>query len=157
MDAIALLRKDHRKIKELFGEVEKAEDPKKRKEVFDKIMTELKAHERIEEEIFYPAVEKKARTKQLKEIVIESYLEHGFVDRIAEDVLATKPEDETWKAKAKIMKEQLEHHAFEEEEEKLFPKVEEIFSKEELTELGTQMDDLKNEVLEEMEEAGAKT
>ena len=157
MDAITLLRKDHQKVKELFGEVERAEDPKKRKELFDQIMTELTVHERIEEEIFYPAVEKRARTKEVKEMMIESYLEHGFVDRIAADVLATKPDDETWKAKVKIMKEQLEHHAFEEEEEKLFPKVEEMFSKEELADLGTEMGDLKDEALEELEEAGAKT
>jgi hemerythrin superfamily protein len=157
MDAITLLRKDHQKVKELFGEVEKAEDPTRRKELFDRIMTELTVHERIEEEIFYPAVEERARAKEVKEMMIESYLEHGFVDRIAQDVLATKPDDETWMAKVKIMKEQLEHHAFEEEEEKLFPKVEEMFSKEELADLGTEMGDLKDEALEELEEAGAKT
>ena len=150
MDALTLLREDHQKVKELFGEVEATEDPKERQRLFGEIMTELTVHERIEEQIFYPAVEARARAKEVKEIVIESYLEHGFVDKIAADVLKTKPDDETWKAKAKIMKEQLEHHAFEEEEGKLFPKVQELFSEQELRALGDEMMELKQDTLEEI-------
>ncbi|HVS66303.1 MAG TPA: hemerythrin domain-containing protein [Thermoanaerobaculia bacterium] len=156
MDAITLLREDHQKVKQLFSEIEETEDAKKLKETFDEIMTELTVHERIEEEIFYPAVEARAQKKEVKELVIESYLEHGFVDRVAEEVLKDKPGSETWKAKAKIMKEQLEHHAFEEEEGKLFPKVKEIFSAEELTSLGEEMLDLKETAMEELEKAAGK-
>lgn len=154
MDAITLLREDHQKVKDLFEEIEKTEDARKLKATFDEIMTELTVHERIEEEIFYPAVERRAKEKEVKELIIESYLEHGFVDKIAAEVKKDTPGSETWKPRAKIMKEQLEHHAFEEEEGELFPKVKEMFSAEELTSLGEEMEDLKETAMEELEKAG---
>src|SRR5437762_1746730 len=98
--------------------------------VFEQLLGELRVHERIEEEIFYPAVEERAKKKQVKDMIIESYVEHGFIDRIAKDSLDTDPDAEAWPAKVNVMKENVEHHAFEEEEEKLFPKVKEMFSSE---------------------------
>ena len=156
MDAITLLREDHQKVKQLFSELEETDDARKLKATFDEIMRELTVHEKIEEEIFYPAVEKRAKEKEVKELIIESYLEHGFVDKIAAEVLEDTPGSETWKARAKIMKEQLEHHAFEEEEGELFPKVKEMFSAEELESLGEEMSELKEEALAEQEKATGK-
>lgn len=156
VDAISLLREDHQKVKQLFSEIEETEDAKKLKQTFDEIMSELIVHEKIEEEIFYPAVEKRAKEKEVQDLVIESYLEHGFVDRIAAEVNKDTPGSETWKPKAKIMKEQLEHHAFEEEEGKLLPKVKEMFSSEELQSLGEEMMELKETAMEEMEKATGK-
>jgi hemerythrin superfamily protein len=157
MDAIALLKEDHEKVKKLMDDLEKTTERgvKSRSELFSKLVTELKVHERIEEEIFYPAVRERAETKQVEELIAESYEEHHFVDIVAGEIAETPFEAEEWAAKFKVMKENVEHHAVEEEEGKLFPKVRRAFSQEELEELGARMLELKETAQAELQEQEA--
>ena len=145
MDAIALLKQDHQKVKKLMSDLEKTTERgvKTREELFGKLMAELTVHEKIEEEIFYPAVKERAESKKVEELIAESYEEHHFVDMIAAEIKTTPFDAEEWGAKFKVMMENVEHHAIEEEEGKLFPKVQRAFSKEELEDLGTRMLELK--------------
>ncbi len=145
MDAITLLKEDHQKLKKLMDELEKTTERgvKTREELFGKLVAELTVHEKIEEEIFYPAVKERATTKKLEELIAESYEEHHFVDMVAAELKKTPFDAEEWGAKFKVMKENIEHHAVEEEEGKLFPKVRRAFTAEELKDLGTQMLELK--------------
>ncbi len=155
MDALSLLKEDHQKVKKLMGEIEKTTErgTKTREELFTKLVNELTVHEKIEEQIFYPRVKEQATTKKVEEMIAESYEEHHFVDTVKAELEDTPFEAEEWAAKFKVMKENVEHHAFEEEEEKLFPKVQKIFSKDELEEMGTEMEELKQELLEGAPEA----
>ena len=116
MDAIALLKADHDKVKRLLDELESTTERgvKTRTELFATIKGELTVHEIIEEEIFYP--ELKAHPKA-KDIVLEGYEEHHVVDLLMGELEALDVEDETWGAKAKVMKENIEHHIEEEEGE----------------------------------------
>jgi hemerythrin superfamily protein len=150
MDAITLLKEDHQKVKKLMGELEKTTERgvKTREELFTKLVTELTVHEKIEEQIFYPRVKEQATTKKVEELIAESYEEHHFVDTVKAELQDTPFEAEEWAAKFKVMMENVEHHAFEEEEGKLFPKVQKIFTKDELEEMGTEMEELKQELLE---------
>lgn len=145
MDALTLLKQDHQKVKKLMEEIEKTTERgvKTREELFGKLMAELTVHEKIEEEIFYPAVKERAETKKVEELIAESYEEHHFVDTIAAEIKQTPFDAEEWGAKFKVMMENVEHHAIEEEEGKLFPKVQRAFSKDELADLGTRMLELK--------------
>lgn len=145
MDAITLLKQDHVKVKKLMDELEKTTERgvKTREELFGKLMAELTVHEKIEEEIFYPAVKERAESKKVEELIAESYEEHHFVDVVAAEIKRTPYDAEEWGAKFKVMMENIEHHAIEEEEGKLFPKVRRAFSKEELEDLGTRMLELK--------------
>ena len=147
MDAITLLKEDHQKVKKILEELEKTTERgvKTRQELFGKLMAELTVHEKIEEEIFYPAVKERAETKKVEELIAESYEEHHFVDTIAAEIKQTPFEAEEWGAKFKVMKENIEHHAIEEEEGKLFPKVRRAFTADELEDLGTQMLELKEQ------------
>ena len=147
MDAITLLKEDHQKVKKILDELEKTTERgvKTREELFGKLMAELTVHEKIEEEIFYPAVKERAETKKVEELIAESYEEHHFVDMIAAEIKQTPFDAEEWGAKFKVMKENIEHHAIEEEEGNLFPKVRRAFTKEELDDLGTQMLELKEQ------------
>jgi hemerythrin superfamily protein len=157
MDALALLEDDHQKVKKLMGELEKTTERavKTREELFTKLVTELTIHERIEEEIFYPEVKERATSRKLEELVAESYEEHHFVDVVKAEIAETPFDAEEWAAKFKVMKENVEHHAFEEEEGKMFPKVRRAFSKAELEDMGTRMAELKQRLLESVpEEAG---
>jgi hemerythrin superfamily protein len=150
MDALSLLTEDHQKVKKLMAEIEKTTERgvKTREALFGKLLTELTIHEQIEEQIFYPEVKEKATTKQLEELVTESYEEHHFVDTVKAEIQDTPFEADEWAAKFKVMKENVEHHAFEEEEGKMFPKVRKAFSKAELEDMGTRMAELKQQLME---------
>lgn len=145
MDALTLLKEDHKEVMGMLEQLEKTSEKsaQKREQLFGKLVKELTVHEKIEQEIFYPAVQEKAKTKQLKELVIESYLEHKLVDDIKADIQGTPFDSEEWGPKLKIMMENIKHHAMEEEEQNMFPKVRELFSKQELDDLGAQMAEMK--------------
>jgi len=147
MDALALLREDHDKAKKLMDELAATTERgvKTREEKWTKLLKELTIHENIEEEIFYPALHEKPA---LKDIVLEALEEHHLVDDIVEQLKDTPFDDEHWGAKFKVTKENVEHH-IEEEEGPVFSKVRQEFSKDELDELGSQMEASKQEQMRE--------
>jgi hemerythrin-like domain-containing protein len=137
MDAITLLKTDHDKVKKLLTELESTTERgvKTRSELFATIKAELTVHEVIEEEIFYP--ELKAHPKA-EDIVLEGYEEHHVVDLLMGELESLDVTDETWGAKAKVMKENIEHH-IEEEEGEMFKHARRVFDAEELDDLGERM------------------
>ena len=139
MDAITLLKTDHDKVKQLLGELESTSERgvKTRTELFATIKGELTVHEIIEEEIFYP--ELKAHPKA-KDIVLEGFEEHHVVDLLMSELEALPVEDETWGAKALVMKENIEHH-IEEEEGEMFKTARSVFDRAELDDLGRRMEE----------------
>jgi hemerythrin superfamily protein len=141
MDALELLKEDHQKVKELFEEAEAAEDQKEKTRIFSEIQTELETHARIEETVFYPAMEKH---EELKDMVLESIEEHKQVKTLLKEIDNLKADSEKFEPKLAVLMENVEHHAEEEEEGKMFPKVRQIFSKEELEELGQELEAAKN-------------
>ncbi|HEX5823101.1 MAG TPA: hemerythrin domain-containing protein [Candidatus Limnocylindrales bacterium] len=138
MDAIALLKADHDKVKSLLNELETTTERgiKTRAELFATIKGELTLHEIVEEEIFYP--ELKAHPKA-KDIVLEGYEEHHVVDTLMKELEELPVDDETWGAKALVMKENIEHH-IEEEEGEMFRKARQAFDRDELDDLGRRME-----------------
>jgi hemerythrin superfamily protein len=136
MDALELLKKDHQTVKSLFKKAEKA-DGKALKEIFEEIKTELETHTRIEETIFYPAV---AEHEELKDQVLESIEEHKQVKTLLKEMDNLTSDSEKFEPKLKVLMENVEHHAEEEEEEKMFPKVRKLFDSEELQELGAKLE-----------------
>ena len=139
MDAIALLKADHEKMKGLLNELQATTERgvKTRTELFATIKGELTLHEIIEEEIFYP--ELKAHPKA-KDVVLEAYEEHHVVDLLMGELEALDVGDETWGAKVLVMKENVEHH-MEEEEGDMFKKARQVFDKAELDDLGRRMEE----------------
>jgi hypothetical protein len=137
MDAIALLKEDHDKVKKLLTELEATTERgvKTRSELFATIKGELTVHEIIEEEIFYP--ELKAHPKA-RDIVLEGYEEHHVVDMLMGELEGMDVSDERWGAKAVVMKENIEHH-IEEEEGEMFAKARQVFDRAELVDLGERM------------------
>jgi hemerythrin superfamily protein len=141
MDALELLKEDHQKVKELFEEAEETEDEKEKRKLFDEIQTELETHARIEETIFYPAMEKR---EELKDMVLESIEEHKQVKTLLREMDNLKSDSEKFDPKLKVLMENVEHHAEEEEEGKMFPKVRQLFSQQDLESLGQEMEAAKN-------------
>jgi hemerythrin-like domain-containing protein len=137
MDAISLLEEDHRTMKKLLSELESTTERgvKTREELFATVEEELTVHETIEEEIFYPALKEHPKTK---EIALEAYEEHHVVDMVMAEIEDVPYDDETWGAKFKVMKENIEHH-IEEEENEMFKQARQVFEEDELESLGEQM------------------
>ena len=148
MDALAMLKTDHDKVKKLLADLESTTERgvKTREELFARIKSELTVHEIIEEEIFYPALKDHPKAKDL---VLEGYEEHHVVDVLLGELEGLDVADETWGAKAKVMQENVEHH-IEEEEGEMFAQARAVFDREELTELGDRMAARKKSAEEEL-------
>ena len=136
MDAVTLLKKQHREVEALFKELENTDDAAGRRELMGQIREMLEMHTSIEEEIFYPAV-REVETKKAEMMVLEAYEEHHVVDLVLKDMPNVDPEDERFEAKMTVLKELVEHHV--EEEEKEMFKLAQKLGKEELREIGERM------------------
>lgn len=134
MDAFELLKADHKKVAQLFDLLETASG-KRKLDVFKRIKSELELHTHIEESIFYPALEKPTETHDL---TLEAYEEHKVVKTLLAELSGAKSANDEWQAKAKVLRENVEHHVDEEENE-LFDKADDALSDEEIEALGDRM------------------
>jgi hemerythrin superfamily protein len=144
MDALELLKKDHQKVKGLFAEVKKTNDKNKQKQLFKEIKTELDTHARIEETVFYPALREH---EELKSMIFESLEEHRQVKTLLRELSKATPGGDKFKAKLKVLSDNVEHHAEEEEEGKMFPKVRNVFDRPTLDQLGEELEAAKHKRL----------
>ena len=119
MDAIAMLKADHRKVEDLFEQFEKASGKAKKQSLAETICLELKVHTAIEEEVFYPA----CRGQIADDLVDEAIVEHDAAKVLINEIEAGGPDEQFYDAKVKVLSEMIEHHV--EEEEK---RVEGMFS-----------------------------
>jgi hemerythrin superfamily protein len=119
--ATALLKEDHQKVKKLFSQFEKLDAGRDsdRAQLFDQIKKELTVHAQIEEEIFYPAVER-AEDEEADDLVREAHEEHRIVKTLLEELSSLSSSDPQFDAKIKVLKENVLHHA-EEEQDEIFP------------------------------------
>jgi hypothetical protein len=144
-DAFQILEREHRRFEQLLAQGEDTTERarKTRRELLDTLLSELNAHELMEEKILYPALEKHPETR---EIVLEGFEEHHVADVIAAELSNVATDDEQWGAKFKVLKENIEHH-IEEEEREMFRVARGIFSRDELRELGARMLELRRQSL----------
>ncbi len=135
MDAFELLKADHRKVAKLFDQLESAEGNTKL-DLFRQIKSELDLHAHIEETILYPALEKPEETHEL---TLEAYEEHKLVKTLLAELAGATAATDEWQAKAKVLRENVEHHV-EEEEGELFKKADDALSDEQIEALGTRLE-----------------
>jgi hypothetical protein len=112
MDAIALLKADHRKVEDLFDQFEKAHEAHRKEKLVKQICTELSIHAMIEEEIFYPACADQVKDEDLLE---ESYVEHDGAKVLVAELIKSDPGNEFYDAKVSVLSEMIKHHVKEEE------------------------------------------
>jgi hemerythrin superfamily protein len=141
MNATALLKTQHRKVEALFKKLESGRSDKAA--VLEELADSLAAHMAIEHEFLYPAA------KDVDdEMVNESFEEHSLAEVALKRLLATDTEDEAFDARVTALKELIEHHV-EEEEEQLFPKVDKAIDEDTLASMGKAMKQRFDEVLEQ--------
>jgi hemerythrin superfamily protein len=141
MNVIELLKKDHRNVSELFAAYETAkenEEEGSRQEIAQEICLELTAHAKVEEELFYPAVNAKASgDEDAQEKVKEADEEHRLVKALVAEIQEMDEDDDHFDAKVKVLKDVVEHHV-EEEEGELMPKAKKLLTQAALEEMGTE-------------------
>ncbi|MCB5179023.1 hemerythrin domain-containing protein [Streptomyces antimicrobicus] len=144
MDAIVLLREDHKTVEKLFKQFEKTgdEDVAERRRIADEVIEELTVHAWIEEQYFYPAAREAA--PDTTDHVLESIEEHHAVVWMLSELKEMDPADERFKAKMSVVMEQVRHHV-EEEEKDWFPDVRKAMGRNRLAELGAQLDEAKGQ------------
>ena len=112
MDAISVLKADHRTVEDLFAKFEKAKGGAAKESIARQVCLELVVHAQIEEEIFYPAVKDVVE----EEVYAEAQVEHDGAKVLIAEILAGDPEDEFYEASVKVLSEMIKHHVKEEEQ-----------------------------------------
>ena len=115
--AIALLKKDHDVVKDLFDKFEKAGGRPAKKKIVEQALAELKVHAALEEELFYPAVRKPVG----KDIMNEADEEHHVAKVLIAELEGMDGREDHYDAKFTVLAENVRHHIKEEENE-VFPK-----------------------------------
>lgn len=131
MDAITMLKDDHKRVQRLFRSLEKHDTS-----VVPEICQELKIHTQLEEAVFYPAV--KGEVPDTTEEVAESMEEHHVAKVLIEELESMSDADEQYFAKATVLMEMVRHH-IEEEEGEMFPEIRENLGRKRLQEVGQEM------------------
>jgi hemerythrin superfamily protein len=139
MNALEVLKQDHQKVKGLFQEIRQATDEAKRKELFDKIDTELEMHAHIEETVFYPAIEEH---EEFKGMVAEALEEHKKAKTLLDELEELGADNHDFGSKLQLLMEAVEHHVAEEEGE-MFPKIRELLEEDGLEQLGQDLESAK--------------
>lgn len=138
MDAITLLKDDHRSLERLFKRFEQAGDRAfvEKRALVDRIIEELSRHAAIEEQLFYPVA--RATVPDTDDITLESLEEHHIVKWVLSELERMDPTDERFDAKVTVLIENVRHHV-EEEETEFFPKVRDELGRNALGDLGDTM------------------
>lgn len=111
INAIALLKADHRLVEELFEKFEKSTRKDQKQKIAHQIGLELTIHAMIEEEIFYPA----CRAAVEEDLLDEAYVEHDGAKVLIAEISQSSPDDRFFDAKVKVLSEEIKHHVKEEE------------------------------------------
>ena len=143
-----LLKKDHEVVSGLFAQIEdldgKAMDLKE--SLFAQLKYELSTHAIAEEKIFYTAIAQ-ARAKgggqedaqERKDLIDEAFAEHGMVKQLLAELSVMQIGSAAWKAKLTVLKENVEHHVQEEENE-IFAAAREALGEDRLKDLGVRFE-----------------
>lgn len=134
IDILELLTEQHDEVEELLSQIEDSDDAEEKEELFRQVADKIAAHSTMEEKIFYPSVMSEATS----ELLLESTEEHLAVKRVLADMLELDADDERFDAKLTVLKEEIRHHARDEEEGQLFAILRRELSEEQRAGLGNE-------------------
>jgi len=143
MNCFTLLKADHKKVAGILEKIDATTERgvKTREELFAQLKSELDLHAHIEETILYPALEKADETR---DITLEAYEEHRLVKQLLGELESMDKSEEQWTARFTVLKENIEHHV-EEEEDDMFKKARKVLTEEEAEDLGARLEAAKGE------------
>lgn len=143
LDAIKLLKEDHREVEGWFEDFEDTNSASKKQKLANQICLALRVHTQIEEEVFYPACREAGIEEDMMD---EADVEHDGAKKLIAEIEAGKPGDDHWDAKVKVLSEMIKHHVKEEEQrDGMFAKAKKADL--DLKELGAEMKARKDELM----------
>src|SRR5687767_8008631 len=136
-NAITMLKADHALVKRLLRELDATTERavKQRESLVAQIEREIKMHSQIEEEVFYPAFKAASEDTEAEDLFYEAAEEHHVVDMCLPALKAANPKSHEFSAKAKVLKDLIEHH-IKEEEQQMFAVARQLWDEDQLRELG---------------------
>lgn len=140
--AIQMLKDDHKTVDDLFKRYEEAGEGavEEKRTIRDRVVKELSIHAHIEEVVFYPAT-REARG-ETEDMVREALQEHAEAKQALQQLSALEPDDPQFDQVMTQLIKSVRHHVDEEENE-MFPKVNEALSPQALSDLGDQLQEAK--------------
>jgi hemerythrin superfamily protein len=113
LDAIGLLKADHRQVEQWFEAFEKTKSDTKKQDLAGRICKALTVHTTIEEEIFYPAFLQATEDKDMHH---EAEIEHAGAKNLIAQIEKSGPDDDYYDSKVHVLSEMIKHHVKEEEQ-----------------------------------------
>lgn len=141
MDALELLSQHHREVDRLIEKIEKTDNrgSNSRQELFAALRQQLELHTRLEEDIFYPEMQKYATIKGL---IGNAVQEHDEIRLILGEIAAFSAEDDEWSEMLNELKLAVQEHV-RGEEGRLFPAARKELDQCRIDELGRQVDEMR--------------
>ncbi|HBB36236.1 MAG TPA: hemerythrin [Cyanobacteria bacterium UBA8803] len=146
MDIFELIKQDHRQVEKLFAEIEKAKGSQKLARFFEEIEQELNLHVQVEQLTLYPAMRE---YEEMEKLLAEAEREHTQARILLEELKPLNPTSSEFQDKIEQLKDAVQHHVREEEEEVL-PLVQQVMSDQELEQLGEEYQQAKNKLKQQM-------
>lgn len=149
-DALQMLADDHRTVEALFEKYDNARGEAAQQKFVQQICQELTIHAMVEEQVFYPAI----REAVDDDMMDEAQVEHDSAKTLILSLQQGTPSDAYYDAKVSVLKEQVEHHVYEEERQRgsIFAQVRK--AEIDLVALGGQMAELKQRLLAQAKAEG---
>ena len=120
VDILDMLKEDHKRVKTLFEQFEQSEDPEEREEIIKTALHELEVHAELEEKLIYPAFREHVQEEDLMDEALE---EHHVAHLLIKELKGARGKQQRRFAKFTVLGESVKHH-IKEEEESMFPEVE---------------------------------
>lgn len=140
MNAIDLIKQDHRHVEGLFERFEQSNDEDGKRELVEEMIHELSIHAAIEEEVFYPSVREALPTGD--QLVQESLHEHQEAKQLLSDLDGMDADDPNFDAKVTDLIQDVRHHV-EEEENEILPGLQQRLDAQLLEDMGNELADAK--------------
>jgi hemerythrin-like domain-containing protein len=141
MDALTLVREEHRRLEELLGRCERPEgDGGPDREVLRQFQGAVRHHVDQEESILYPIFRERARQAEVDLASLDRAVEqHRLIDRLAGELTGPAPDGAVHKAKLTVLAEQVRTH-LDDEDSVLLTAIEDLIDDDTLLELGRRME-----------------
>ena len=138
MDAITLLRSDHRRVEKLCASFERTggRAKKTRARIVDRMTADLTLHTTLEEQVFYPLV--RQSVPDVDFVILESVEEHHVVKLLLAELAELSPSDERFAPKVAVLIQAVRQH-IEREEREVFPSMRKSVGRARLGEIGDAM------------------
>jgi hypothetical protein len=112
IDAVTLLKQQHREVAEWFNEYESARSALSKKDLALRICRALRVQAAVKDELFYPALLQATDDFIMCESAVN---EHRDAQRLIDQIMQSSPFDELFDSKIRILADVIAQHVAEEE------------------------------------------